>query len=84
MNARVIPVLLHSAKGTLRTFWRAARQLFHETIGAIFSLFAVYGVLAAWRQWKIHSLWLMGFAIAYAVMMAAFAFISFGCARRIR
>jgi hypothetical protein len=84
VNARVIPALLNSGKGTLRTFWRAARQLFHETVGAIFSLFAVYGALAAWRQWKIHSLWLMGFAIAYAVMMVTFAFVSFRRARQIR
>jgi glycerol uptake facilitator-like aquaporin len=61
------------------------RQLFHEAMGAFFAVFALYGLLAAWRQWKVGSVrWLIGFAIAYAIMMAAFSFIAFRRARRIR
>jgi glycerol uptake facilitator-like aquaporin len=65
--------------------WRVARQLFYEATGAMFGLFALYGALAAWRQWKSQpALWLMCFTIGYAVMMAAFAFVSFRSARRVR
>jgi hypothetical protein len=42
-------------------------------------------VLAAWRQWKLHPVaWIMGIAIVYALMMAAFAYLSFRQARRVR
>jgi hypothetical protein len=65
--------------------WRVSRQLFHEATGALFGVFAAYGAYAAWRQWKLRPiLWLMGFAIAYAIMMAAFAFGAFRRARRVR
>jgi glycerol uptake facilitator-like aquaporin len=65
--------------------WRVTRQLFYEATGAMFGLFSLYGALAAWRQWKNRpALWLMCFTIGYAVMMAAFAFVSFRSARRVR
>ena len=70
---------------TWRVLWRAARQLFHEITGAIFAVFALYGAVAAWRQWHSRvAAWLMGAAIAYALMMAGFAFSSFLRARRVR
>jgi len=73
------------SKVTWRVLWRAARQLFHEVTGAIFALFALYGAVAAWRQWHSRvAAWIMGAAIVYAVMMAAFAFTSFLRARRVR
>lgn len=85
MSTSMLPVLWRSARVTLRAFWRAARQLFHESTGALFGIFAAYGAWAAWRQWKLHfALWLMGFAILYAVMMAAFAWDAFRRARRVR
>ncbi len=85
MSASMPAILWRSAKTTLRVFWRAARQLFHESTGALFGIFAAYGAWAAWRQWKHRvALWLMGFAIAYAVMMAAFACDAFRRARRVR
>jgi glycerol uptake facilitator-like aquaporin len=81
----MLPALRQSAGVTLKTFWRVARQLFHEAVGAFFALFAAYGLLAAWRQWHHRpAWWLVTFAIAYAVMMAAFAFGSFRRARRVR
>lgn len=68
----------------MRTFWRLARQLFHEAVGAFFALFAAYGILAAWRQWKAHPVvWVIAFSIAYAIMMAAFSLAAFLRARRI-
>jgi len=81
----MLPALKQSAGVTLRTFWRVGRQLFHETMGAFFALFAAYGVSAAWRQWHHQpAWWLVGFAIIYAVMMAIFAYGSFRRARRVR
>jgi glycerol uptake facilitator-like aquaporin len=69
----------------LRNLWRVARQLFHEATGTFFALFALYGVLAAWRAWRYHPTpWIVAFAITYALMMGVFAFTSFRRARRIR
>lgn len=85
MDSRTLPALRRSTGVTFRAWWRALRQLFHEAMGAFFALFAAYGALAAWRQWKFHSVrWLVGFALAYAVMMAVFSVIAFRRARRIR
>jgi hypothetical protein len=85
MPARLISSLWKSAKVTLRVLWRVTRQTFHEATGALFLLFASYGVIAAWRQWRHRpAIWLIGFAIVYAVMMIAFGFTAFRRARRIR
>jgi hypothetical protein len=85
MPANLLPALWRSIVVTMRTLWRVARQLFHETTGALFGLFAAWAAFAAWKQWKQRpALWLMGFAIVYAVMMAAFAVVSFRRARRVR
>lgn len=77
--------LRRSALVTLPTLWRVARQLFHEVTGALFVLFAGFGTVAAWKQWKQRpTIWLVGFAIAYALMMTVFAVGSFRRARRVR
>jgi len=84
MDPRLLPVLWRSALVSLRAFWRVARQLFHEAIGTIFAVFALYGALAAWRQWKTRPmLWLIAFSIAYTIAMLAFSFAAFRRARRI-
>jgi hypothetical protein len=82
MSAQLLPALWRSAIVTLRVFWRVTRQLFHEATGAFFGVFAAWAAFAAWKQRPI--LWLMGLAIAYAIMMAGFAFASFRRARRVR
>jgi hypothetical protein len=85
MDSRLLPVFWRSAGVTLRALWLVARQLFHEAAGTLFAAFAIYGLLAAWRQWKYHPVpWLMAFALIYAVMMAVFAYVAFRSARRIR
>jgi len=85
MDARWLPVFWKSTGVTSRALWRVARQLFHEAAGTLFAAFAIYGLLAAWRQWKYRPVpWLMGFALIYAIMMAVFAFAAFRSARRIR
>jgi hypothetical protein len=83
--ANMLPALWRSCGVASRTLWRVARQVFHEFAGAMFIVFAAYGVLAAWRQWKTRpALWLIGFAIFYALMMAIFGLVSFRRARRVR
>jgi len=85
MSARLFPALWQSAKVTLRVLWRVTRQTFHEATGALFFVFASYGVIAAWRQWRHRpAIWLIGFAIIYALMMVVFGFTAFRRARRIR
>ncbi len=85
MATGLILALWNSFKVTGRVVWRAARQFFHEATGALFATFALYGAVAAWRQWHSRvAAWLLGFAVVYAVTMAAFAFTSFRRARRVR
>jgi hypothetical protein len=85
MPGEFLPTLWQSIQVTLRALWRIARELFHETTGALFGFFAVFGGVVAWRSWKHGSLlWVMVVAIGYAIMMAAFAFGAFRRARRVR
>jgi membrane associated rhomboid family serine protease len=85
MPAQMGPTLWQSIMIAVRVIWRVLRQLFHETTGVFFAIFALYGAIAAWREWKYHpTYWVIAFAILYAVMMAAFAFFAFRRARRIR
>ena len=84
MDSRVVPVLRRSILVSLRTWKRATLQLFHETMGALFAVFSLYGGLALWRQWKVRPIiWLMIFAIAYTLAMTVFSFVAFRRARRI-
>lgn len=85
MPANMLPALWRAIIVTMRTIWRVTRQVFHEATGALFGLFAAWAAFAAWKQWKQRpALWLMAFAIVYAVTMAAFSFASFRRARRVR
>ena len=85
MSARLLPALWQSTKVSWRVLWRAARQTFHEATGALFIVFATYGAIAAWRQWHHRPIiWLIGFAILYALVMTAFGITAFRRARRVR
>jgi len=85
MAAGLVPTLWNSVLITLSALWRVARQVFHEASGTLFAIFALYGALAIWRQWKNHPvLWIMGLALVYTAMMAAFSFAAFRRARRVR
>ena len=69
----------------LRTLWRIARQLFHETTGALFILFAVLGAATAWREWhKSAAMWLVAMPIGFSLLMVVFAVTSFRSSRRVR
>lgn len=70
---------------TLRLIWRAAREVFHETIAALFFFFCVLGALGALHQWRTPSdHWVAGLDMGYAAMMGAFAALSFRDSRRVR
>jgi len=85
MPSNFFPALWSSARITFHALWRVTRQIFHEAMGTFFAIFAAYGLLLAWRQWRQRPVWwLVCFAIVYALMMAAFAFVSFRRSRRIR
>lgn len=85
MPANILTALWRSCRVTFPPLWRVARQVFHEAAGALFIIFAAYGVLAAWRQWKTRPvLWVVGFAVVYALMMTIFGLVSFRRARRVR
>jgi hypothetical protein len=77
--------LWKSTKIALRVIWRATRQLFHEATGAFFAMFALYGAVAAYREWHSRpTVWLVGFTVVYALTMVIFAIASFRRARRVR
>jgi hypothetical protein len=85
MSRSLLPALWRAIVVTLRTLWRVTRQLFHEATGALFGLFAAWAAFAAWKQWRQRpALWVMAFAIVYAVTMAVFSLTSFRRARRVR
>lgn len=82
---RAIGALVVALRGFLLTLWRVTRQLFHETAGALFVVFAAVGAASAWRAWQGNSPeWLIGLSIGFTLMMAGFAVASFRSARRVR
>jgi hypothetical protein len=77
--------MLAALAAFVRSVGRVIRQLFHEVTGAFFLLFAALGGLSAWRHWQRGSdLWIFGIALAFTLMMAAFAIAAFRSARRLR
>lgn len=85
MWTRIILAILAALSGFLRSLWRAARQLFHETAGAFFVLFAVMGASSAWHEWRRGSEeWLIALAVLFTLVMAGFAVASFRSAHRVR
>jgi hypothetical protein len=80
------PISLFSAvAGFFRVLWRAARQLFHETVGTLFFLIALSSIQSAWRAWhRGAGQWLVGVSGGYAVLMILFGVLSFRDSRRVR
>jgi hypothetical protein len=71
--------------GFFRTLWRALRQLFHETTGAVFFLLALSWASAALRQWLSKSdMWLFVVCVSFALMFGLFGLTSFRSSRRVR
>ena len=64
--------------------WRVFRQIFHEVIGAMFAVLAFAWLNSALRSWNQDvARWLIGVAIAVAVIFVFFAVSSFRRARRL-
>ena len=85
MGFRTFVALYRAARVFLVTVWRVARQIFHETAGAVFFLFTVGGGVAAWREWRRASdAWVVTLCLLFTVMMAAFSVTSFRDAGRVR
>ncbi len=71
-------------QGGFRRFWRALRQLFHELIAAVFAVLAFGWLNAALRAWtRDAARWLVGVALAVALLFAFFAVTSFRKARKV-
>jgi len=71
-------------QGGFRRFWRALRQLFHELIAAVFAVLALGWLNAALRAWtRDAARWLVGVAVAVALVFAFFAVTSFCKARKV-
>jgi multisubunit Na+/H+ antiporter MnhB subunit len=69
-------------QGRFRRLWRALRQLFHEAIAAVFAVLALGWLNAALRAWtRDVAGWLIGLAVAVALLFAFFAVTSFRRAR---
>ena len=71
-------------QGGFRRLWRALRQLFHEAIAAVFAVLSLGWLNAALRAWtRDVAGWLVGLAVAVALLFAFFAVTSFRRARRL-
>jgi hypothetical protein len=71
-------------QGGFRRFWRTLRQLFHEVTGAVFAVLALAWLNAALRAWtRDVARWLIGLAVAVALLFLFFAVSSFRRARRL-
>ena len=71
-------------QGGFRRLWRALRQLFHEGIAAVFAVLALGWLNAALRAWtRDVAGWLIGLAVAVALLFAFFAVTSFRRARKL-
>jgi hypothetical protein len=65
-------------RGFFRVLWRAVRQIFHETTGALFFLLALTWTNAALRYWRQHaSNWEWRTSVGMALVMAVFGLLSF-------
>ena len=71
-------------QGGFRRLWRVLRQLFHEAIGALFAVLALGWLNAALRAWtRDVARWLIGLAVAVALLFVFFAVTSFRKARKL-
>lgn len=71
-------------QGGFRRLWRALRQLFHEAIAAVFAVLALGWLNAALRAWtRDVAGWLIGIAVAVALLFGFFAVTSFRRSRKL-
>jgi uncharacterized membrane protein YfcA len=73
------------SRGFFRALWRAARQVFHETVGAVFFLIALTWANAALRYWRQRAPnWEWRTSVGMALVMVFFGLVSFRASRRVR
>jgi hypothetical protein len=67
-----------------RRLWRTLKQLFYETVGALFAILALAWLNNAFRAWTRDTAhWLLGVAVAVAAVFIFFAVSSFRRAKKI-
>ena len=84
MSAAASAATAPQQQGGFHRFWRALRQLFHELIAAVFAVLALAWLNAALRAWtRDAARWLVGIAVAVALVFVYFAVTSFRRARKL-
>ncbi len=84
MSAAASAATAPQQQGGFRRFWRAVRQLFHEVTAAVFAVLALAWLNAALRAWtRDAARWLIGIAVAVALLFVFFAVTSFRRARKL-
>lgn len=84
MSTTVSAATASQQQGGFRRVWRALRQLFHELVGAVFAVLALGWLNAAFRAWtRDVAHWLIGVAIAVALLFVVFAVTSFRRSRKL-
>lgn len=65
-----------------KRLWRVLKQLFYETVGALFAILALGWLNSAFRAWtRDVAYWLIGVSIVVALLFVFFAVSSFRRAR---
>jgi len=65
-----------------KRLWRVLKQLFYETVGALFAILALGWLNSAFRAWtRDVAHWLIGLSIVVALLFVFFAVSSFRRAR---
>jgi hypothetical protein len=78
------PAAAPRQQGSFHRLWRALRQLFHEATGAVFAVLALGWLNSALRAWtRDVASWLIGLAVAVALLFLFFAVTSFRKARKL-
>ncbi len=85
MSAVVRTVSSQAPRRGFGRFWLALKQLFHELVGALFAVLALFWAQNAFRAWSRDAAhWLIGAAAFLSVLMAVFSVTSFRLARRVQ
>ncbi len=78
------PAAAPRPQGSFQRLWRALHQLFHEATGAVFAVLALGWFNSALRAWtRDVAPWLIGIAVAVALLFVFFAVTSFRKARKL-
>jgi glycerol uptake facilitator-like aquaporin len=84
MSTVVSATAARQQQGGFARFWRTLKQLFHEVTGAVFAVLALAWVNAAFRAWtRDVARWLIGLAVAVAILFLFFAVTSFRKSRKL-